>query len=507
LFKKNTIGFKDYIVARIIFLLALIYLGILASSIQPEVFFQGDGGVKFLVIKQINAHQGFKYLDLPQPQWVREIWNKGFFPLKEPFVYSTPKGYLISFPPAFQIINAFLYERFGYRGLYIIPLLSILILWIWVFNFLKKRKISEINMALAIFVLTFCSPLTIYGAMYWEHMPTVLLLFAGTVFILNKQSGFASAALLGFLTGLAIWLRPEAFLLDIFYAMIVFWIQLKHKKSLSNWIFLFCLFIPVFFFFLFNKIEFNSFFGVHGYQVLNMTPMARIIRGLKNLLMINWLMVKYFPFVLMLIPALYIVYKSGSQSDIGIKSLLILIPVFSLVCPFILPNYGGGQWGPRYFLPLIPIIVVSIALVFDKKTDFKMPVYLRLGSALLVLLIGYSFYLNSFQGGGHELYWNYHNRIKPALTYVESQQDNIVVVNSEHITMEMGTIFKEKDFMLTETQGSFDSLVTFLRKRKGAKFIYISEENVSPGLPNLLNGSRKDLVKKGNYYLGEYLLN
>ncbi|HSZ34798.1 MAG TPA: hypothetical protein VK772_15885, partial [Puia sp.] len=158
-------------------------------------------------------------------------------------------------------------------------------------------------------------------------------------------------------------------------------------------------------------------------------------------------------------------------------------------------------------LPLIPIIVVVIALVFDKKAELKMPAYLRVGSVFLILLIGYSFYLNSIQGGGHELYWNYRNRVKPALTYVESQRDSIVVVNSEHIAMEMGTIFKEKNFMLTERQSSFDSLVVFLKKLEGARFIYISEENVSPGLPNLLNGSGKDLVKKGNYYLGEYLIN
>jgi len=60
LFKKNIIGFKDYTVARIIFLLAIIYLGILASSIQPEVFFQGDGGVKFLVINMEPGIFSFK---------------------------------------------------------------------------------------------------------------------------------------------------------------------------------------------------------------------------------------------------------------------------------------------------------------------------------------------------------------------------------------------------------------------------------------------------------------
>jgi hypothetical protein len=505
--KKDIIRFNDYIVARVILLLALIYMGILVSSIQSEVFFQGDGGMKFMVIKQINAHQGFKYLDLTHPQWIKEIWNKGFFPMKEPFVYSTPRGYLISFPPAFQIVSAFLYDKLGYRGLYVIPLLSILILWTWVFVLLKKRNISERNMALAIFILTFCSPLTLYGAMYWEHMPTVLLLFAGAVFILNDNGGLIRAALLGFLTGLAIWLRPEALVLDILYAAIVVWIQLKQTQSLSNRIFLVCLFIPVFCFFLFNQIEFNSFFGVHGYQVLNATPLARVIRGLKNLLKLNWLMAKFFPFVLIIISALYMMFKSGLQIDARVKGLLILIPVFCLVCPFILPNYGGGQWGPRYFLPLIPVIVVLIALIFDKQAEFKISDYLRPGSAFFIFFIGYSFYLNSFQGGGHELYWSNYNRIKPTLTYVKSQQDNIIVVNSEHIPMEMGAIFKEKNFMLAETQNSFDSLVTLLRKREGARFIYISEVNISPGLPNLMNGLQKALVKKGNYYLGEYALN
>jgi hypothetical protein len=463
--------------------------------------------MKFLVIKQINAHQGFKYLDLTQPQWVHEIWNKGFFPMKEPFVYSTPKGYLIAFPPAFQIMSAFMYERWGYRGLYVIPLLSILILWAWIFNLLKKRNISELNMAVAMFILMFCSPLTIYGTMYWEHMPTVLLLFAGAVFILDKTESIVTAAILGLLTGLAIWLRPEALLLDILYVEIIFWIQLKQTQRLSNWVFISFLFIPVFFFFVFNKIEFNSFFGVHGYQVLNTTALSRIIRSLKNLLMINWLLVKYFPFVLLVIPAWFIVFKRGSQNDLRIKGLLLLIPVFCLVCPFFLPNYGGGQWGPRYFLPLIPLIVILIALIFDKKEEFKMSDYRRPGTALLAVFIGYSFYLNSVQGGGHELYWSNYNRLKPVLTYVESKQDSIVVVNSEHIPMEMGAIFKEKYFMLAERQGSFDSLVTYLKKREGTRFIYISEEDVSPGLPNLMNGQRKDLVKKGHYYVGEYLIN
>ncbi len=462
--------------------------------------------MKFLVIKQINAHQGFKYLNLPQPQWVREVWNNGFFPIKEPFVYSTPKGYLIAFPPAFQIINAFLYNRFGYPGLYIIPLLSILILWTWVFSLLKKKNISEPGMALAIFILTFCSPLTLYGVMYWEHMPTVLLLFTGTVFILNETVSKTSAAALGFLTGLAIWLRPEALLLDILYVEVILWIQLTQTKRAANWIFISFLFIPVFFFFLFNEIEFSSFFGVHGYQVLNATPWERTIRSLKNLVMINWLMVKYFPFVLMIIPAMYMMFRPGVQIDLRIKALLIIIQVFCLVCPFFLPNYGGGQWGPRYFLPLMPITVVLIALVFDKKAEYKMSDYLRPGFALLAVFIGYSFYLNSVQGGGHELYWSNYNRLKPALNYVESKQDSIIVVNSEHIPMEMGTIFGQKYFMLAETQGGFDSLVTILRKQESEKFMYVSEVNVSPGLPNLLNGLNKALVKKGNYYLGEYLI-
>jgi hypothetical protein len=160
----------------IMFFLSLCYLAFLVSTSRPGVFYSSDGGIKYMVVKQLAEGHGFKYLYLPQPQWVHTIWDNGFFPLKPPFLYPTPEGYLFVFPPALQIISSFFYSTFGYPGLYIIPVLSTVLFWLCVVMLLRRCGLDPLPIAAGLFVLVFCSPLTIYGATYWEHMPAILLL-------------------------------------------------------------------------------------------------------------------------------------------------------------------------------------------------------------------------------------------------------------------------------------------------------------------------------------------
>jgi hypothetical protein len=100
----------------LVFLSGLIYLLFLASFIQPDVFFSGDGGLKFLVVKQINEGHGFKWLFLPHEQWVKNIWDQGFFPIQKPFVYPGTEGYIVSF--RIPIISAFC-TKYSLVGLYL----------------------------------------------------------------------------------------------------------------------------------------------------------------------------------------------------------------------------------------------------------------------------------------------------------------------------------------------------------------------------------------------------
>ena len=65
---------NNYWSVYLVALLSVVYLAFLVSSAQPGVFFSSDGGIKYLVVKQITEGHGFKYMYLPQPQWVHQIW-------------------------------------------------------------------------------------------------------------------------------------------------------------------------------------------------------------------------------------------------------------------------------------------------------------------------------------------------------------------------------------------------------------------------------------------------
>src|SRR5580698_2250839 len=176
---------KGYLGVLVILVLALGYLAYLIGTIPHGVLYSADAGVKYMVVRQLTEGYGFKYLHLAQPVWVQSIWQAGFFPLRPPFVYASSGGYMFVFPPAFQIVSAFLYSRLGYPGLYILPVLSMVLLWVFMIVLLRRLGITPGRIALALFIMAFCSPLTVYGAMYWEHGPATLLLFAGLVFIVR----------------------------------------------------------------------------------------------------------------------------------------------------------------------------------------------------------------------------------------------------------------------------------------------------------------------------------
>src|SRR5580693_3946957 len=142
---------KNYFVVYFVLLISLVYLIFLACSIHQGIFYAGDQALKSLQVKQIAAGYGFKYVHLGQPEWVRSVWNAGFFPLQPPFFYPSSQGYLFVYPPLFQIVSAFFYAQFGSAGLYFLPMLCTAILLGWTVLLLKRSGIRPANIALAIF--------------------------------------------------------------------------------------------------------------------------------------------------------------------------------------------------------------------------------------------------------------------------------------------------------------------------------------------------------------------
>lgn len=475
---------NDVIVYSVLFL-SLCYLALLISFIHNGIFYSADGGVKSITIQQLTEGYGFKYLHLDQPSWVQSIWHEGFFPLKPPFFYPSPNGYMFVFPPAFQVISSFFYSKLGYAGLYILPVLSMLLLWIGTILLLKRCGIAPSRIALALFVLVFCSPLTVYGSMFWEHGPAVLLLFAGVAFIAHTPHRISTAIALGLVSGLAVWLRPEAILMNFFYALAAFVLYLREKRP-AYIAFVTCLFICVLCFFVFNKVEYGSILGLHSQQVVNSDdPDTRLTasHALQNLWTNNYKSIRHFFFILLLLPILYRLFKNSRDGSLRPGLLAAIVIAFSLSAPFIVPNDGGRQWGARYFLPLIPIVIVALCLA-DQQWDFFKSWKKRSWLAVCILLCtAYSFEHNSYKGGIKDLRWAYLKRLEPALDILASKPGSVVIVSAPYIAYELGFLFDKSYFFLAPGDDSLRRLVPLLKRQGIHEYNYISDSRVPHSLP------------------------
>src|SRR5579863_2867879 len=424
---------KNYFVVYLALLISLGYLIFLAFSIHEGIFYAGDQALKSMQVKQIAAGFGFKYLHLGQPDWVKSIWNAGFFPLRPPFFYPSTKGYLFVYPPLFQITTAVFYARFGSAGLYILPMACTLILMVWTVVLLKRCGISPSGIALAVFILVFCSPLMLYGIMFWEHLPAVLLLFGGLSFIAAPPAGTWSAAILGELTGLAVWLRPEALMMVLLYGIAVLILYLRDRRAIyiAFGVGVALVILP---WFVFNQLEYGSLFGIHGQQVLqDNDPDSRMTwhNGWRNLTAINNISIRHFWFLLLLLPVLYDSIRRRN-SDVRPLLLALIVIFYSLLTPFMLPNDGVIQWGPRYFLAIIPVTLVALFLAarqWDLRLHRPIPAWLT----ALILIAGLaSFYQNTHGGGYKELRWRYNKRLADTYQLLDQKPGNVVIVSPHY---------------------------------------------------------------------------
>jgi hypothetical protein len=490
-------------IVYVVLLIALGYIAFLACSIHEGVFYAGDQALKALQVKQIAAGYGYKYLHLTQPAWVQSVWQAGYFPLKAPFFYPSANGYMIVYPPMFQIITSFFYAKLGSVGLYILPLLSTVILLGWTCWLFKRCGITPFNISLGIFILVFCSPLMLYGVMFWEHLPAVLLLFAGLSFIVCTPSKLWAAVALGLVSGQAIWLRPEALMMNFLYCVAVAILYFREKRTVYI-AFAAAEAFSVLMWFAFNKMEYGSIFGIHSLQVLSdHNPDTQIGwgHGLHNLISINYLSLRSFFFVALLVPVLYWLIRRRETADLRMMMLAGIVILYSLLTPFILPNDGVVQWGPRYFLALIPIVLVILFLA-EKKWDlfahWKVPLWLT-----LIILVGSAegFYYNTGRGGLKELRWRYTKRLSDEYDVLNKKPGNVVIVSPQYVTYDFGYLF-DKDYFFAESgDDSLRKLLPILKEHGVHQFIYIFDPR-TPTLPKMLKDPItchywEDAAKKG----------
>jgi hypothetical protein len=182
--------------------------------------------------------------------------------------------------------------------------------------------------------------------------------------------------------------------------------------------------------------------------------------------------------------------------------LLIGITItYCILTPFLVPNDGGRQWGARYFLPVVTVVLVALLLV-EKEWNLRLPLWLL---GIIVLMAAYSFQHNTYKGGIKTLVWENHHRITPAMNFINRQTGNVVVVSFPYIAMELGYLFDQKYFFLAPDDSSLRQLLPQLKQQGVQEFTYIYDVRVPRVRATMLTDTLPNWPRdKGDFEFREY---
>jgi hypothetical protein len=485
----------------LVLLAATGFLLVLLSTIQPDVFFSGDGGLKYLIVKQLDQSGTFNHIVSTHPTWVEDAWKHGYYPFQPPFAYEFNNEHMITFPVFFSFLSSFFYGQFGYYGLYIIPAISVFLTWVLFLSVLTELKVRTATKTVGLFLLAFCTPLTFYGAVFWEHSLATFLLLNGFIYFIREKSKLSTAFLSGILAGMAIWFREETIILLALVMLVIAW-RSPRFRSKPDFFFLAGTLIPILFYFIFNSIVFDRLFGLHGHQIVAESNLpTQIWKGLKQFVKLNVNQLIHFPFITVFYIILFFVWKRKDDKYPRLFQLGLIVLLFTLVVPFFLPSAGDKQWGPRFFLSVIPAVMLVLAIFADKFNWWQILKRDKLWILLSAMMIAYSFFLNVYLAG-KELHRDYNKRVLPALKYIDAQPCPNIIVDNQYIVQELTERFNNKNFFLLPDEAALLPLLARLKAAGQQQCIFIAMNKDRTSIPLFIRDDKRiDWKHFGTSYL------
>jgi hypothetical protein len=489
------------------FPLSLILAGILFSiylqwQVPDGVFFSGDAGLKALLAQQLG--DGVLRIDLASPaeSWVKNLWEQGLYPYDKPYVYNVANKYYITFPFTFPLVTAPLEALFGYRGLYLIPLVCTWGIWLIFYWVCQRLKLNNFNTSLALIILIFASPITIYSGMYWEHTLAVFLAFAGTaiLFVSQRTTGLSikNAIIAGNLVGLSVWFRPEflcwvGILIGLVYLVSLTQIRqlegLRKNFNLESLafltknknIFVASMLVAIALFFLCNQLIYNHFLGIHAIQVVETTSYTQKLKASwKSFQQLGIAFLEYFPIALFLPIATVISLFEIKKSQLNLKLLLTysICIIFIIGVALIVPPGkqglipGGKQWGARFLLVLIPFVTIvaiqSLIYLREIRRSFIGIISLFVISIFLI----WGIHKNTYEATA---FLQENNQgVLPAIQFLQSSPHRVIAISHQYIAQAIQpSLNRDKFFFLVEDRKDLNQLSLALHQQKQQEFFYI----------------------------------
>jgi hypothetical protein len=478
---------------------ALAFSLYLVAQTRPGVFYSGDAGLKFLMTAGFASGDLSPELRLAAPPWVRELWAGGLFPFEPPFAYELNGRMFAQYPPWFALASVPGYVVGGFSGLYAVPLIGLWLTWAALVAACRGVGVGPGWTAAALVALAFSSPLTLYGAMFWEHTAGVSLSLAGFTLVFggDRGSGTARAAFAGMLLGLSVLFRPELAVLATI-ALTVVWTAMRssfpRRSRLAATIAVAAILLAAA---AINVVAYGRPAGLHSLIALAGFSMGEYLSGAATILWrLGELMLLHFPLVIpYVLVAVFAFSRRLTTLDRRVSIWLWSGLAFSVLVPLILPGprfagYGGKQWGPRYLLAAMPIL--SVAGAASLQATWRSVA--RGGRVVVVALTGcafaYGLFTNAY-AGTVDLQADYAGRVLPALEAVRASPAKIVAVSNQYVSQELAATMQLKSFVLARDGTELDAVGAAALGAGVHQFLFVSDAGLTlEGLRSIRDGSR-----------------
>jgi hypothetical protein len=437
----------------VVLIAGLAWSAALYALAPTDVFFTGDAGLKSLLIEQLARREVRPQLELQEQPWVRALWAQGFQPFGPPFVYERPAANTVSFPIYFSLLCAPFYALGGLRGALLVPLLALWGVWLQVWRLCRIRALRPWQTTAALALVILASPLTLYGAILWEHTLGVLLFtFALEALCLDAPSA-RRLAVLGVVAGFGVAFRSELYVPLALVALAL--TRPKHVVAFSLGVAGSVLTVWAL-----NLALYGEPLGLHGAQVLDAHDtapfFARVFERARSM----------DRELLLTVPATSLALYVGifRRDRFATRALAVLL-LSVLALPLIVPNDGVRQIGPRYYLFLVPLI--ALLAVQDVRARWQ-PLVL-----IAVVLLGVRF---DVLRSSNALLRDYRSGRNPALLALRTAPQSVIVVERQETAQELAGLFRFKHVLRADDSRQLAQLSDRLDEHGQGAFLLVRFE-------------------------------
>jgi hypothetical protein len=500
------------------FVVALLYIGLLSWYLPINGFWAGDQGAKLIQVQTLLRSR-YRDLALPYPGAMIDAAG-AFSPV--PVIFSWPvegRNYSI-YSYAHAFLTTIPYALFGQFGLHVIPVIATLATMVTAAAI--SRRLAVRPNWLVPLVIGLTTPLSFYALVLWEHALAVCMTTLAVFCMLKAMEGNRTVwALIGGLAvGLGYWMRNE--IIVFAPAVLIGLVAAGGQRRLL----LACvggLIAGITPLLLFNTFLFGLPLGpdvainftmanqsmLKGLLEVRLPVMSRLLLDVPDRLWLSvpivlfgllasfplprvrpWLMVGmaiaiFFgiyntqpidvriglastsPLVLLALP----VHAHNDPERSALRLLIVTTLVYGAGVLLTAPNDGGYAWGPRYLLPVVPLLsVLSISAITTLlRSSHGFQRWITIGAVVLILVgstwIQYrSVYLLQ-QSASH---------IQRIVQSVDAQNQRIILTDIWYAPQLLGPLYMDQFVFFVEQPEKIAELSSVLRQHQISRLSYVT---------------------------------